>query len=60
MADITTGKSWGGTIASIVMLKVSQIVQSDIMFILGVISAILTIGYTSHKWIIFIKQNHKK
>lgn len=59
MADITTGKSWGGTIASIIMLRVSQIVQSDIMFFLGVISALLTIGYTSHKWYLMIK-NHKK
>jgi hypothetical protein len=59
MTDISTGKSWGGTIGSIVMLKVSQLIQSDIMFLLGVISAVITIGYTIHKWILLVK-NHKK
>ena len=58
-ADITTGKSWGGTITSIIMLQVSKIVQSDIIFFLGVISAIVTIGYTSHKWYLMVKK-HKK
>ena len=59
MTDISTGKSWGGTIGSIIMLKVSQIIQSDIMFYLGVISVLVTIGYTSHKWYLMVK-NHKK
>lgn len=56
-ADITTGKSWGGTIGSIIMLQVSKIVQSDIIFILGVLSAVITIGYTGHKWYLLIKKN---
>ena len=59
MTDISTGKSWFGTIGSIIMLRVSQIIQSDIMFYLGVISVLVTIGYTIHKWYLMIK-NHKK
>lgn len=59
-ADITTGKSWGGTIASILMLQLSQVAKSDIIFYFGCISAIVTIGYTSHKWYILYINHHKK
>ena len=59
MTDISTGKSWFGTIGSIIMLRVSQIVQSEILFFLGVISVLCTIGYTITKWYLIIK-NHKK
>lgn len=57
MADFNTdGKSWAGTVATILLFKISQATKSDVMFFLGAISAILTIGYTSFKWWLLFKR----
>lgn len=57
MADFNTdGKSWCGTVATILLFKISQATKSDFMFILGALSAMVTIGYTSYKWWLLYKK----
>lgn len=59
MADFNSdGKSWGGTLATIVLFKISQTTKSDLMFFLGAISAIVTIGYTTYKWYLLYKKKN--
>lgn len=57
MADFNLdGKSWGGTLATIVLFKITQTTKNDVMFFLGVASALVTIGYTAYKWYLLSKQ----
>lgn len=59
MSDYNSdGKSWVGTISAIIMFKISQATKSDLMFILTVISAAVTIGYTSYKWYLLYKKKN--
>lgn len=58
MADFNTdGKSWGGTIATILLFKISQATKSDFMFVIGAGSGLLTMGYTCYKWYLLYRGN---
>jgi len=57
MADFNNdGISWGGTIATLLLFKISHATKSDFMFLIGAVSGLLTIGYTSYKWYLLYRK----